>query len=271
MGLFKKLFSNNFENKNDIKEKTVQRDIATEMVNLLGFDSEIFKNEIDDKKIIKRFNELKVIGKKQGFTPVMIVVSDTLLEALEFNVEDMQQKNETIEDIKLKANSINGKDFLLKQKDDKEKFGIEDDEEFLSDDLIGEYIEASPIDDFINFTINKKGFIDDIIITNIPTQNSWEIPLYIQMGGYNDCPNPEEQSAVCKYWYEKYGAEISVISCCEIEFYLDKPISDEESYELAEEHFLFCYDRVYQCSQECTIKGLASVLKDSSVWYFWWD
>lgn len=271
MAFFKKLFSNNTENKNDTKEKELPKDIATQIVDLLEFDSEIFRNQVDDSKVLQRFNELKEIGNKQGFTPVILVVSDILLEILEIHKEDMQKANETIEDAKSRANAISGKEFLLQRKLDEEKSAIEDGEEFLNDNLIGEYIEAFPLENFISYDISKKDYIDDVIIANIPTLNCWEIPLYIQMGGFNDCPTPEEQSAVCKYWYEKYKAEVSVISSCEIEFYLATPISHEDSYELAEEQFLFCQDRVYQCSRESTIKGLASELTDSSVWYFWWD
>jgi hypothetical protein len=40
---------------------------------------------------------------------------------------------------------------------------------------------------------------------------------------------------------------------------------------LAWEHFVYCPDRVYQCTRTGTLDELAAELLNAPVWYFWWD
>ena len=81
---------------------------------------------------------------------------------------------------------------------------------------------------------------------------------------------PAEQVAVFRYWHEKYGAVPAVVSYDTLYMNLERPPSTEEDAEvLAEEHFAFCEDAVVQGAE--TIRELASMLKNSTVWGFWWD
>ena len=90
------------------------------------------------------------------------------------------------------------------------------------------------------------------------------------MGGFNDCPTPAEQAAVFKFWYEKYGAVPGAVTYDNWELYIDKPLKENNELEgLAEEQFAFCYDIVMQGCGD--IRSLASCLRNSHVWYFWWD
>ena len=50
------------------------------------------------------------------------------------------------------------------------------------------------------------------------------------------------------------------------------PQTEEEAETLAKEQFAFCYDIVMQAAKGWDrIRALASTLKNSSAWYFWWD
>ena len=92
------------------------------------------------------------------------------------------------------------------------------------------------------------------------------------MGGWNECPPAEEMMAVCKYWYEKYGAVPAALSHDTLEFVLTKPVDDEEkAWEAAKEHYAFCVDRVDQCTASYTLGELADCISRSTVWYFWRD
>jgi len=76
--------------------------------------------------------------------------------------------------------------------------------------------------------------------------------------------------AACKYWYEKYGAELAFIAFDTLEFFVGNPPTDEKTaIALATEHFLYCQDRITQGFD--TVAALAGALMDSTVWYFWWD
>lgn len=89
-------------------------------------------------------------------------------------------------------------------------------------------------------------------------------------GGWNACPAPSVQVAVFKYWHEKYGAVPAAATNDIWEMRVTKPpLTDEKAEELAKEHFAFCEDTVLQGYE--TIRGLASNLKGSTAWFFWWD
>jgi hypothetical protein len=109
-----------------------------------------------------------------------------------------------------------------------------------------------------------------VFIARIPTDKSWEIPAYLKFGGWNDCPAPENQVAVLKYWASKYGLEIYAITGDVMECTVARPPETKEAaMSLAHEHFLFCTDIVHQGTESLSVLG--AMLKDSGAWYFWWD
>ncbi|WP_082307002.1 DUF4253 domain-containing protein [Bacillus sp. FJAT-27245] len=66
--------------------------------------------------------------------------------------------------------------------------------------------------------INKK-----IIIAKIPTAKPWEVAAWVPMGGFNECPMPEEQVALFKYWYEQYGATPALVDVDVWELFVENP------------------------------------------------
>ena len=77
--------------------------------------------------------------------------------------------------------------------------------------------------------------------------------------------------SICKYWYESYGAIPAVFTHDEMEFYVPQKLNGAVPLEVAKEHYAFCVDRVDQGTRTCTLSELAVGLKDSDIWYFWWD
>jgi hypothetical protein len=103
--------------------------------------------------------------------------------------------------------------------------------------------------------------------TGIPRH---EIPVYMQYGGWNACPYPDEQAAVLKHWHEKYGAGLFGLTHDTVELYVKNPPTDyEQAHILAKEQMAYCDDIVFQGTM--TVERLARVLISSSSWYFWWD
>lgn len=110
----------------------------------------------------------------------------------------------------------------------------------------------------------------EVAIAVIPAPENWMVPCYLRIGGWNECPNAEEQAAIFKYWGEKYGAIIVCVADDVIECTVTRPpASREEALHLAKEQFIFCADIVHQGTE--TIEALASTLLNAGVWYFWWD
>lgn len=109
-----------------------------------------------------------------------------------------------------------------------------------------------------------------VFIARIPTPRSWEVPAYLRLGGWNECPAPEAQVAISRYWHEVYGADIISATGDVLEYAVARPPATREAaLQLAEEQFLFCGDLIHQGMGNVT--NLAAILLDGRYWYFWWD
>ena len=94
---------------------------------------------------------------------------------------------------------------------------------------------------------------------------------YLPFGGWNECPNTPELMAVAKYWFEQHGAVPAAMSHDELEFLLPAPVPEEKAMDAAVELYGFCPDVIDQGPEDATVGALADVLRQSTVWYFWWD
>jgi hypothetical protein len=56
-----------------------------------------------------------------------------------------------------------------------------------------------------------------------------------------------------------------------LEFLLPAPVSEEKAMDAAVELYGFCPDVIDQGPEDATVGALADVLRQSTVWYFWWD
>ena len=108
-----------------------------------------------------------------------------------------------------------------------------------------------------------------LVLAELPAKNPWEVFAWTPFGGWNECPAPEEQVAVAKYWFEKYGAVPGVMTMDVLEYTVPAPVGREAAMELAQEQYAFCPDIV---DQGCGSVGLlADILSKSTTWFFWWD
>ena len=165
----------------------------------------------------------------------------------------------------------NGKELLQERfreymEDYQEDYGG-DLEEFIGKETEGEVMHHfSAYNSFDEYVL-----VEDALLLKIPVQHPWEIIAWLPVGGWNECPAPEEMISICKYWYESYGAIPAVFTHDEMEFYVPQKLNGAVPLEVAKEHYAFCVDRVDQGTRTCTLSELAVGLKDSDIWYFWWD
>lgn len=242
------------------------------IVDFLGCDYELFEKAKNDEALINRFNELTEQGKREGFFPLIVVGSDeVLVESLEMALEDGEFDNTPEgraafrESVLREAETIDAEAFLAERLE-------EHLETYDEEDIRGDFKKFEPNDAFIATYGGDKPH-PELILAKIPAKNPWELAAWVPMGGYNECPTPAEQVAVFKLWRERFGAVPGVVSHDEWELELTKPpLTDEDAEKLAEEQFAFCEDRVVQAGKDCdSIRALASALKGSTAWYFWWD
>ncbi|MFD3445707.1 DUF4253 domain-containing protein [Microbacteriaceae bacterium 4G12] len=240
------------------KFKGKRKDYIEEIIAKLGCAYWIIE-EKDVQGVMEKYNESLIKGKKEGYTPLIIIPSEMILEIVDTKAEK-EYSNDDRDSIIEKAKNIDVKELLDNLLD--EVIPMEEDYDITGEFSIGEQMNHFlSIDDLIN----KK-----IIIAKIPTDKPWEVAAWVPMGGFNDCPLPEEQVAVFKHWYEKYGAIPALVTSDVWELFVEKPPkTQEESENLAWEQFGFCGDIVWQGVG--TVNSLAGTLINSSIWYFWWD
>jgi hypothetical protein len=241
------------------RKKKEEKDYIEEIKSKLGCDCWMIE-EKDIKSVMMNYHQALQEGKKEGYTPLIIFPSEMMLEIVDTRADKEYSKDDR-ESIIKKSRDINVKALLKRLLD--EVMPIEEDD----NDITGEFSLEEQLDHFLSIedVINKK-----VIIAKIPTDNPWEVAAWVPMGGFNECPMPEEQVAVFKYWYEKYGAIPALVTTDVWEFFVENPPrTQEESELLAWEQFAFCGDIVLQGVG--TVNSLAGTLINSSVWYFWWD
>jgi len=249
------------------REEMVKRnmDYINEIISFVGCEYELIKNAADDVYVMKRYEEMLIKGKSEGFTPVIIIPCEVMCRAIEFFYDDENANDRDA--IISKSEKIDVSELLKKRIQD----AMPTDED-INDDIEGEYKKVSSAKAFaslLDYGTNR--IYETLILAKIPTCNPWEVAAWIPtMAGGNECPFPAEHVAVFEYWYKKYGAIPAVVRFDIWELYVERPVrTQEEAVSLAWEQFGYCCDIVYQGVG--TVNALAGTVIDSNVWYFWWD
>lgn len=257
------------KNRNDLK--STEHEISIEQANKivrniihkLNYPYRIFSSEASYEEVMTAYNETVLRGKQEGFTPVLVPTDNILEEYLGILEEDF-----SINDV-LCLDLESGEDILSQRF---KEYTTDDFEEFNMDEFIGEFNEEpEKIEKFSAFLNFRTGENVETILFMVPTKNPWELVAYVPFGGWNECPAVEMMMAICKYWYEKYGAVPVAISHDVMEMMVPKPIEKKDALSVAKEHYAFTPDRVDQCTAQGTLSELAASLAVSNIWYFWWD
>lgn len=227
----------------------------------------VFEKGTDPKLVEQAYMAALEAGKTGGFYPAVFVADEYAVEWLEDIAGPDFNRNEIIASCK-----DNGEELLKERYQEYMEDFTEDFGEREREDFIGEETEGDELHHFIGYISFSDGMLDaDTLLLEIPVQNPWEIIGYLPMGGWNECPAPEEMISICKYWYEKYKAIPAVFTHDVMEFYAPSGLNGVDSIEAAKEHYAFCVDRVDQGTRTCKLSELAAGLEGSDVWYFWWD
>lgn len=228
-----------------------------------GCEYTLFEKGSEPWAVEEAYMEALKEGEKGGFWPAVLLVDAYVEEWLEIVAQDGYDREQIIANC-----GSNGKEILAKRLEEY----LEDYEEESRDRLIGEETEGETLHHFIGYCSFQDGMLEeDVILLRLPVRHPWEVIGYLPMGGWNDCPGPEDMMAVCKYWYERYGAVPAVFTHDVMEFYAPRRLNGADRLEAAKEHYAFCTDRVNQGTRTCQISELAAGLENSDVWYFWWD
>lgn len=107
-------------------------------------------------------------------------------------------------------------------------------------------------------------------IALLPTPASWEVPAYLQFGGFAKCPEPAEHVAIWRRWQALYGAEVAAVTSDTLEARVTRPPDNRAAaLRLAREQCIYCGDILASGVQ--SIEALAAYLLTSPMWAFWWN
>lgn len=178
--------------------------------------------------------------------------------------------DENPSDILAAASKIEVPSFLASRR---EALGLDEDDE-QDEELAESHAEPDPsklvrskhpYQTFSSLSGNESAFLAEI-----PCQEPWQVFAYFAFGEWNDVPSDAELTAVCKDWYERFGAVPALITSDVVEFWVDNPVEDPAvAAKLAMEMYVFCPDSVDQGTE--STEALANSILGANVWSFWWD
>ena len=265
----------------DFDEGTLEpSEVAQAIMEYLDCECTYFPSMKDDDPIMSAYSYAKRESVKEGFVPVLIKADDeTLLECLVMNADPKNDADiyefdlKTVTEYRKKMLSAPVKDgkAVLEELTGQRKEEAEDDDMDWDEEILGEMEGGYENNRFSCYWDSDTDMTYPLILAKIPVKNPWEIFAYLPFGNWNDCPDTPELMAAAKYWFEQYGAVPAAMSHDELEFLLPAPVPGEKAMDAAVELYSFCPDIIDQGPEDATVGALADVLRQSTVWYFWWD
>ena len=256
-------------------------DLAEAMMEYLDCECTYFPSMTDDDPIMSAYNYAKMESVKEGFVPVLIKADDEILwECLIMNSDpdsdgedDYTFDPDKVAEYRKKMLSapVENSKAVLEEMIGQRKEEAEDDDMDWDEEILGEMEGGYDNRRFSSYWNSDNNMTYPLILAKIPVKNPWEVFAYLPFGGWNECPNTPELMAVAKYWFEQHGAVPAAMSHDELEFLLPAPVPEEKAMDAAVELYGFCPDVIDQGPEDATVGALADVLRQSTVWYFWWD
>lgn len=219
----------------------------------------------DTSSIMAAYGEAVERGKREGFTPLLLVMDQWGNPAFD-HLKAFQQE--------MVALPVGDGRALLHRfvEEGRKELG----EHFTPEQIIkktaallgDDTSEGKEVTGFLSLTDYQEQ-VQPVVLAELPVKDPWEVFSYLPFGGWNECPPPAEQRAAAKYWFEQYGAVPAVMTPSVLEYILPAPVPQERALEAALEQYFFCADIVDQGLG--TVGALTGGLTKSKFWYFWWD
>ena len=269
----------NWKGQNFDEDTLEPSEAAQAIMEYLDCECTYFPAMADDDPIMAAYSYAKRDSLHDGFVPILIRADDeTLLECLVMNADPEHDADcyefdrnavKKYRKKMIEAPAKDGKDVLEELIGQRKEEAEDDDMDW--EEVLGTIEGGYDNCRFSSYWALDRHMTYPLILAKVPVKNPWEIFAYLPFGNWNECPDTPELMAVAKYWFEQYGAIPAAMSHDELEFLLPTPVSREKAMEVAAEQYGFCPDIVDQEQDDPTVGNLADVLRQSTVWYFWWD
>mgnify|MGYP005947190095 CR=1 FL=1 len=262
----------------DFDEDTMEpSELARAVMEYLDCACTYFPSMKDDDPIMSAYRYARRLGVREGFIPMLIQPDETLLECLVMNADPEHDADcygfdlKTVAEYRKQMLAVPVKDgkAVLEELTGRRREEAEDDGMDWEEEVLGEMEGGRPNDRFASYWDEDTEMTHPLILARIPVKNPWEVFAHLPFGNWNECPDTQSLMAVAKYWFERYGAVPAAMTHDELEFDLLAPVPREKAMEAAVEQYGFCPD--LDQNEEGGIGAVADVLRQSTVWYFWWD
>lgn len=250
-----------------IDKDTVEPDeLARAFMDYLDCECTYFPSMSDDDPIMSAYTYAQRLGVREGFIPVLVNVDEGLWENI---IENSDPDSESSDDYTFNREKVNEfRNRLLEAP-------VMDGKSIL-DKLTGQDnddIDEEPEGGFDNNRYSSYWNTDTnmthpLILAHIPVTEPWKIFAYLPFGNWNYCPATPELMAISKYWHDEYGAVPGTFTSDQLEYELPAPVPEDRAMEAAIQQYAFCPDMDQNCDG---IGSLADTLRQSRIWYFWWD
>ncbi len=200
-------------------------------------------------------------GREGGYVPVLLKIDDALEEFRQAEgMPDREVVREKRRRLLEETELPDGKEYL-----DRLIAGQQQGPESV------ELQKGTPNTELSSYWNYYTRLTEEVLLVRIPVEEPWKILGWFPFRYGEGRPEHAVLLAIAKHWYKTYGAVPAVVGVDEIEFYVARPVQDEQqALQLAREQYVFC-SAVTEQGKNTTIGMLAQALLHSTVWYFWWD
>lgn len=250
---------------------------AEALMAYLDCECTYFPSMADDDPIMCAYEYAGKNAAHEGFVPMLIAVDETLWECLMLNSDPAHEGDDdhafdpdavaAYRQSQLAAPLPDGR-MVLEDGMAERRAEAEDDSKDLDTEVVGRMEGGFNNHRFSGYWNSETDMTHPVILARIPVRHPWEVFAHLPFGNWNDCPDTPQLMAVARYWFEKFGAVPAVMTHDELDFALPKPIGRELAVQTALEQYAFCPD---MDQNHESVGALADTLRQSKIWYFWWD
>lgn len=250
---------------------------AEALMAYLDCECTYFPSMADDDPIMCAYEYAGKNAAHEGFVPMLIAVDETLWECLMLNSDPAHEGDDdhafdpdavaAYRQSQLAAPLPDGR-MVLEDGMAERRAAAEDDSKDWDTEVVGRMEGGFNNHRFSGYWNSETDMTHPVILARIPVRHPWEVFAHLPFGNWNDCPDTPQLMAVARYWFEKFGAVPAVMTHDELDFALPKPIGRELAVQTALEQYAFCPD---MDQNHESVGALADTLRQSKIWYFWWD
>lgn len=250
---------------------------AEALMAYLDCECTYFPSMADDDPIMCAYEYAGKNAAHEGFVPMLIAVDETLWECLMLNSDPAHEGDDdhafdpdavaAYRQSQLAAPLPDGR-MVLEDGMAERRAEAEDDSKDWDTEVVGRMEGGFNNHRFFGYWNSETDMTHPVILARIPVRHPWEVFAHLPFGNWNDCPDTPQLMAVARYWFEKFGAVPAVMTHDELDFALPKPIGRELAVQTALEQYAFCPD---MDQNHESVGALADTLRQSKIWYFWWD